>query len=160
MPIPTFAKGVGFGGRNDFDISQGGAIRQSFPVEASATFSEGNCLEQNDDGTAQLSTAQVTKLTGITDTRRSTVGDQENDHTLGSGKVVILLDQAVVTTIELTSGAVFVVNDRVFQDEAGSWTQTQPGTDIRVYGTALTAAVANAGDTLTLFYEGAQTPTA
>lgn len=160
MAIPSFDRGVGFGGRNDFEIKHGGAIRQSFPVESDATFKEGNFLELNDTtGEVQLSTAQLTKLTGITDTRRDPKDDQENDQTIGSGKAVMVLDPAVMVSAELASGTTFAVNDRVFQDEAGHLTSTQPGTDTRVYGVALSAAVANAGDTLEFYYDGAQLPT-
>ena len=102
--------------------------------------------------------AQNTKLTGITNTRSQTVDDQENDHTIGSGKAVIIIDPAIVETKQLTSGAVFAINSKVYQDEAGKWTNTQPGTDTRVYGVALAAAVANAGDVLIMDYYGAQGP--
>ena len=156
MSSTTFAKGVQFGGKNDFSVRHGGAIRFSLPVEATTVFKEGNALEVNSDGELQLSTAQTDRLTGITNTRRDPVGDQENDMTIGSGKADIILDPAVVETPELTSGAVFAVNSKVFQDGAGHWTDTV-GTDTRVYGVALNAAVANASDSLTMLFE-AQKP--
>lgn len=156
MPTTEFSHGVQFGGRNGFKVLHGGQIRANFPVEATTTFLEGSALELNSDGTVQLSTAQITKLTGITDTRREVVDGIFVDQTIGSGRAAVILDPAVLVTEELTSGAVFLVNDQVFQDEAGSWTNTQPATDTRVYGVALVDAVANAGDALRWFYFRAQ----
>ena len=158
MSDTTYSKGVQFGGDKDFKVRHGGNIRYSLPVDATTTFLEGAALEVHSDGELQASTAQNTKLTGITNTRRQTVDDQENDHTIGSGKAVIIIDPAIVETKQLTSGAVFAINSKVYQDEAGKWTNTQPGTDTRVYGVALAAAVANAGDVLIMDYYGAQGP--
>jgi len=158
MSDTTFSKGTQFGGDNDFKVKHGGNIRYSFPVDDTTLFLEGNCLELHSDGQVQLSTAQNTKLTAITSTRRSPLADMENDQTIGSGKATVIIDRAIVETKELTSGAVFAINSKVYQDEAGHWTNTQPGTDTRVFGVALAAAVANAGDILTMDYYGAQGP--
>ncbi len=155
MAETSFLHGEQFGGRNGFKILHGGQIRANFPVETTTTFAEGNAIELNSDGTVQLSTAQTTKLTGITDTRRQGPGDIFDDQTVGSGRAVMVLDPAVVVTEELASGAVFTVNGEVFQNGAGDWTDTA-GTDTRAYGVALVSAVANAGDALRFFYFRAQ----
>ena len=151
--MTDFAKGTSHGGRNGFQIQHGGHIRISLEAEADAVYREGSVVQMNSDAELELSTDQNTLLTGITDTRRDPIGDPFNDHTTGSGKATIVLDPAVVETIELTSGAVFQPNSKVFQDGAGKWNSDPAATDNRVYGTALNLAVANAGDTLRMFYE-------
>ena len=146
------AKGTSFGGRNEFEIVHGGAIRSSFDIEATTQFAEGGCIELNSDATVQASTGQTTKLTGITDTRR-TLGNFEDDQTIGSGKAVMIMDPAVVRTVEFASGLGFLVNDQIYNDAAGGWDRTASA-DSRVYGTALNDAVF--GEKLEFLYNGAQ----
>lgn len=152
--MPDLTKSTSFGGRNDFEIVHGGAIRESFDIEATTQFNEGGCIERNTDGTVQKSTGQTTKLTGITDTRR-VLNNFENDQTIGSGKATMILDPAVVKTIEFASGLGFLINDKVYNDGNGGWSNIA-GSDTRVYGTVLADAVY--GDKLEFYYRGAQQP--
>ena len=148
------SKGTSFGGRNEFEILHGGAIRASFPVEATTQFDEGGCIELNTTGEVQKSTGQTTKLTGITDTRR-VLNNFEDDQTIGSGKAVMVLDPAVVRTIEFASGLGFHVNDKIYNDGNGGWTNIA-GSDTRVYGSSLVDAIY--GEKLEFNYKGAQVP--
>ena len=152
--MTLFDKGTQFGGRNDFEILHGGAIRASYDVAASTQFNEGGCIELNDAGTVQKSTGQTTKLTGITDTRRVT-GNFEDDQTIGSGKAVMILDPAIVRTVEFASGLGFLINDKIYNDGNGGWSPIA-GSDTRVYGTSLVDAVY--GEKLEMYYRGAQLP--
>lgn len=152
--MPDLTKSTQFGGRNDFEIVHGGAIRESFDIESTTQFDEGGCIELNTTGEVQKSTGQTTKLTGITDTRR-VLNNFEDDQTIGSGKATMILDQAVVKTVEFASGLGFLINDKVYNDGNGGWTNVA-GSDTRVYGTVLADAVY--GEKLEFFYKGAQEP--
>lgn len=154
--MTDYLKGVQFGGSNGFDIQQGGNIINSFDTVSGTTFNEGGVVELTSAAALQQSTDQNTRLTGLTNTRKST--DFLNNQTQGDGKAGIVMDAAVVTTVELTSGAVFTPNSKVYNGGAGKWHSTVGSTDTRVYGQALNSAVANNGDTLLFFYRGAQLP--
>jgi hypothetical protein len=85
------------------------------------------------------------------------LGNFETDQTIGSGKASMILDPAVVKTVEFGSGLGFHINDRVYNDGNGGWTHIAPSTDSRVYGTALSETIF--GQVLEMYYHGAQRPT-
>jgi hypothetical protein len=154
--MTDYSKGVQVGGDNGFDIQQGGNIINSFDVVSGTTFNEGGVIELvAASGKVQQSTDVTSRLAGLTNTRKQS--DFFNNQTLGSGKAGMVMDVAVVNTIELASGATFQPNSKVYNNGDGTW-DSNAGTDTRVYGIALNSAVANNGDTLNMLYLGAQPP--
>ncbi len=142
-----------------FRIKQAGDIRWSFPIVVdSTTYAPGNVMEivsTSNVAQAQLGSGTTTRTWGFaidpdprdSGTRVSSGGSiNRTDGTPSGDMVSLLFGEAVIENDELTSGIVFAINDKIYQDGSGNLTTNN--SNAKELGRALSTAVANAGDAL------------
>lgn len=159
MANTSYDKGAMFDGGNDFKILHGGAIRSSFPIADNAAFEPGNLVMVHDDGEVYLSSdpANATDyLLAVTVERANPRNTPYEDDTMGSGKAAVILDEAVIITREVSSGINITVNDILYQDGIGNFTNSPPTNDDRSIGIALSDYTAGTSETLEVLYTSAR----
>ncbi len=158
----TFDRGASFGGDDGFEILMGGQIRYTFPVDTDSNtdvWERGFVLRVDSSGNLELDDASgSTNMRGLAIERRSPVGGRpEEDEVQGSGKASILMDPAIIRTVQFVSGIAIAINDKLYPDgSTGKLTNVDAGSQ-PVMGKALTASTgAVDGDTtsIVVYYDG------
>lgn len=144
---------------SDFYVRHGGRIRMTAEVASgSGDFNKGSLLELDSSAEWTRGTGGATRVYGVAYENKPSTADGASSGsaftsvgTPSGNRVSAIMDEVVIETDELASGIVFAVNDRLYSDTAGLWTNVQPGT-CPVLGMALSTAVSNAGDVLKLLF--------
>jgi len=139
-------------------VQHGGWVRASYVVKSSETtyWSKGLVLQTNSDGEVQVHDGNATGVVGLAlEDRLNTTypgPDVTSVETTPSGEqAAMLVDTAFVEADDqLASGITFAAGDLVYTDSSGKLTTAS--TVDRVLGVAQSAAIANAGDSLSFLF--------